>query len=71
VTSIINAIDPELIIIGGGIANAGPALFGPLAEYLKKIEWRPLDERVRIAPAALDDFAGTMGAVYYAMRSRP
>jgi len=70
VTSIINAIDPELIIIGGGIANAGPALFEPLAEFLEKIEWRPLGERVRIAPAALDDFAGTIGAVYYAMKTR-
>ncbi len=69
VTSIINAIDPELIIIGGGIANAGPSLFEPLTEFLEKIEWRPLGERVRIAPAALDDFAGTIGAVYYAMKT--
>ena len=60
----------KLIIIGGGIANAGPALFEPLAEFLEQIEWRPLGERVRIAPAALDDFAGTIGAVYYAMKIR-
>ena len=69
ITSIINAIDPELIIIGGGIANAGPALFGPLAQFLEEIEWRPMGERVRIVPATLDDFAGTIGAVYYAMKT--
>jgi glucokinase len=68
-TSIINAIDPELIIIGGGIANAGPALFDPLADILDKIEWRPFGERVRITRATLDDFAGTIGVVYYAMQS--
>jgi glucokinase len=67
VTSIINAIDPELIIIGGGIANAGAALFDPLNKFLEQIEWRPLAQRVQIGPAKLDDFAGSIGAIHYAM----
>jgi glucokinase len=67
ITSIINAMDPEVIIVGGGIAQAGPALFDPLERYLEKIEWRPQGHRVRIIPAALGDFAGTLGAAYYAM----
>ena len=66
-TSIINALDPEAIILGGGIAEAGPALFDPLERFLEKIEWRPLGQRVRIIPAALGDLAGTLGAVHYAM----
>ena len=68
ITSIINAIDPEVIIIGGGIAQAGAALFDPLQRFLEKIEWRPLGQRVRVIPATLDEFAGTIGAAYYAMR---
>lgn len=67
ITSIINAVDPEVIIIGGGIAQAGPALFDPLERFLEKMEWRPQGQRVRIIPAALGDFAGTLGAAYYAM----
>lgn len=67
INSIINALDPELIIIGGGIAQAGAALFDPLAEFLSRIEWRPQGHRVAILPAALGDVAGTLGAVYYAM----
>lgn len=67
ITSIINALDPEVIIIGGGIAQAGSALFDPLAGFLAKIEWRPQGQSVQIIPAALGDFAGTLGAVYYAM----
>jgi glucokinase len=67
ITSIINALDPEVIIIGGGIAQAGPALFDPLAGFMAKIEWRPQGHRVRIIPAALGDLAGTLGAAYYAM----
>jgi glucokinase len=67
ITSIINALDPETVIIGGGIAQSGAALFEPLAAFLTRIEWRPLGHRVRILPAALGDIAGTLGAVYYAM----
>ena len=71
VTSIINSVDPELLIIGGGIANAGPALFDPLNKFLETIEWRPLGQKVQISGAKLDDFAGTLGAVYYAMKTSP
>lgn len=67
ITSIINAFDPEVIIIGGGIAKAGSALFDPLERFLEKVEWRPQGHRVHIIPAALGDFAGTLGAAYYAM----
>jgi glucokinase len=67
ITSIINAVDPEVIIIGGGIAQAGPTLFDPLERFLEKMEWRPQGQRVRLIPAALGDFAGTLGAAYYAM----
>jgi glucokinase len=67
ITSIINAVDPEVVVIGGGIAKAGPALFEPLANFLDEIEWRPRGHQVKIVPAALDDFAGTIGAVYYAI----
>ena len=66
-TSIINAIDPEVIILGGGIAQAGPALFGPLSELMKRIEWKPKGHEVKIIPAALGDLAGPLGAIYNAM----
>jgi glucokinase len=62
VTNIINAFDPEVFVIGGGVARAGRALFGPLTEYLDGMEWRPQGHRVRVAPAALGDAAGALGA---------
>ena len=67
VASIANAVDPELVLLGGGIARAGAALFDPLAEELDAVEWRPLGRRVRVAPAALGDLAGAIGAAKAAL----
>ena len=66
--SIINALDPEVIILGGGIANAGSALFEPLANFMERFEWRPFGNRVPVIPALLSDQAGALGAAYYAMK---
>jgi glucokinase len=60
--SCINLFDPEVIVLGGGIAQAGAALFPPLAAELDRIEWRPGGHRVPIAPAALGEWAGALGA---------
>ena len=68
VTSLINVLDPEVLIVGGGVARAGAALFDPLARYLDLMEWRPEGAGVRIVPAALGTEAGALGAAWGAMR---
>src|ERR1044072_7917930 len=67
VASFINAFDPEIVIVGGGIAQAGPALFDPLRKVLDRFEWRPLGHRVPVIPAALGEKAGAIGAAYHAL----
>lgn len=62
VASVINVADPEVFVIGGGIARAGAALFDPLSRFLDEFEWRPHGRRVRIVPAALGEYAGAIGA---------
>jgi glucokinase len=62
IASIANVIDPEAVIIGGGVAKAGTALFLPLWEIMDEVEWRPGGARVRILPAKLGEWAGTYGA---------
>jgi glucokinase len=69
IASFINILDPEVVILGGGIIAAGPALFDPLESYMERVEWRPYGAGVPIIPAALGDFAGAMGAAYNAMRT--
>ncbi|HZO91870.1 MAG TPA: ROK family protein [Chthonomonadaceae bacterium] len=67
--SLINVVDPEVVILGGGIARAGAALFDPLRGFLDQWEWRPLGRGVRIVPARLGEFAGAFGAAYNAFRT--
>jgi len=62
VTGLINSFDPEVVVIGGGIAEAGELLFGPLGRELDRIEWRPQGSRVRIVKAQLGPRAGALGA---------
>lgn len=62
VGSFINVLDPEAVIIGGGIAHAGVALFEPLQRMLDEIEWQPGEHRAKILPAELGEFAGAYGA---------
>ena len=65
--SLINVADPEIVVLGGGIAGAGEALFEPLAREMEEVEWRPLGgDGVPIVPARLGDVAGAIGAARYA-----
>lgn len=65
--SIINVVDPERIILGGGVARAGDALLSPLRRFMNEYEWRPDDKPVEIVPAALGDEAGAIGAAKHAI----
>jgi len=55
------------VIIGGGIAQAGAALFEPLRDILDRFEWRPMGHQVQVTPAALGEKAGAIGAAYHAI----
>lgn len=68
INSLINVLDPEAVILGGGIAQAGPLLFDLLANTLARHEWRPMGSRVRILPAQLGELAGAYGASHQAIR---
>ncbi len=67
--SITNILSPELIVIGGGISEAGDVLFKPLDEYMAEFEWRAGGNRVEIVKARQGDLAGSIGAAYFASRN--
>jgi glucokinase len=65
--SIINILSPEIIVLGGGITQAGDDLFEPLNSYLDQFEWRPGGNKTTIVKATYGDFAGAIGAACFAM----
>lgn len=65
--SLINLFDPEAAIVGGGIAEAGDALFTPLRALMPSLEWCPTGAPVPIIPASLGEWAGAVGAARLAL----
>jgi glucokinase len=63
---IVNALQPEVIVIGGGAARAGELLLAPARAVVAERALRPSRDTVRIVPAALGDLAGVVGAGLFA-----
>jgi len=67
VANVVNVLNPGLVIIGGGVANAGDLLFEPVRKVVRKRAMPALAADVEIVPAANGDFTGLMGAFAVAM----
>ena len=63
---IVNALNPEVVVIGGGAARAGEFLLDPARRVLAQRALRPSRDRVRIVLAALGEDAGLIGAALFA-----
>ena len=66
--SISNMLSPEVIVLGGGITQAGDDLFSPLNEYMEQFEWQPHGSTTQIVRAKYGDMAGAIGAASFAMQ---
>lgn len=62
VASIINILNPEMIVIAGGVTRAGATLFDPLRAEVRRRAFRAAQECCRIVPAELPGTAGVVGA---------
>ena len=60
--SVVNLLNPEKIIVGGGVADAGDILMEPLKETLKKRAMKIAGDAVEVVPAQLGNTAGVIGA---------
>ncbi len=70
IVSLINLLDPQAVVVGGGVARAGDDLFPLLDRYLEEREWMVSRDRVPVLPARLGDMAGAFGAALSAFRAR-
>jgi glucokinase len=68
VANVVNTLDPECVVIGGGIAERlGESFVAPIRQTAYEYFLRRHDaERVKVAPGLLGDNAGPLGAVVLA-----
>ena len=64
ICSLINILDPETILLSGGITKANNNLLIPLKKELEKIEWRPQGHQVQLRIAENQEWSGAFGALY-------
>ncbi|BCQ10480.1 sugar kinase [Mycobacterium heckeshornense] len=62
IASVAAVCDFDLVVIGGGVANAGPLLFDPLCAALAEHSGLAYLGGLRVAPAELGGNAGLLGA---------
>jgi len=63
IASLINILNPEVVVVAGGVTLAGDRLFTPLKAEVKRRAFRPAVDACRIVPGALTGTAGVYGAV--------
>ncbi|MBI2939132.1 MAG: ROK family protein [Chloroflexi bacterium] len=67
VANVMHLYDPQIIVIGGGVVNAGALLFDPMHAEIERRALAAFRERTRITTPALGDACGVLGAVALAL----
>jgi len=60
--NVVTMFGPERIVVGGGIADAGDLVLGPVIEAVKRRVTLVPTEKIEIVPAHFGRFAGAIGA---------
>jgi len=67
VTNLVNIFNPEVVIIGGSMADMGDLLLQPVRAMVAEKAFPLYAQTVEIVPAQLGNDAGLFGAAIYAL----
>jgi glucokinase len=67
VANLVTSLDPDLVVLGGGVAEMGALLFDTVRETVKKRVVMVPTERLRIERSMVGDAAGMLGGIALAM----
>jgi glucokinase len=62
--NIANTLNPEIMVLGGGVSKAGEVLLNPIKENFDKYSFPRVKESTKIAIATLGNDAGVIGAAW-------
>ena len=68
--NLVNIFNPEMIIVGGGVAKLGDLLLEPARRVVQERAFPISAQAVRIVAAKLGDEAGAYGAAIYALKQK-
>lgn len=68
VTDLVNAFEPEVVVLGGGVTRSGAALLDPVARTVATSAMPPIAAACRVELAALGDAVCVVGAAARAQR---
>ncbi len=68
--NLVNIFNPEMIIVGGGVARLGDLLLGPARRLVRERAFPISAESVRVVAAELGNEAGVYGAAAFALAKR-
>lgn len=65
--NVVNVLNPEVVVVGGGVIAAGELLLAPARKVVAERALAPSREQVRIVPTRFGDASGMIGAAVLAM----
>jgi glucokinase len=68
--NLVNIFNPEMIIIGGGMAKMGDLLLNPARQVVREKAFQLSAQAVQIVPAQLGNDAGVLGAAVFALQQK-
>ena len=66
--NLVNVLNPEMIVIGGGVAQAGDVLFDPIRREIHRRALDVLTKHLQVLPAQLGEQAGLVGSAALALQ---
>ncbi len=63
IANLLNIFNPDVVVLAGGVTQAGEALFGPLRTEVRRRAFKTASDACRIVPGTLPGTAGVVGAV--------
>jgi glucokinase len=70
VANVLNALNPDVVVVAGGVTQAGDLLFTPLREEVARRAFAPAVAAARLVPGALGAEAGVVGAAATFLQQR-